>query len=170
MWSRSGVGGGVEVQGELVPRHLPERLGAAHVQRGGGAEVGQPGRTSREGGVEVQGVGQVDLGLDPHGALEGHLIGVHVDVPGIRGGLPATPGLGRHEPDDRLLDQPVHPGGPDPVRERGDLVVHEPRRRWAESPMVWRAIRRARHAGRSPASTRVQVRGSRCRSSRASPR
>ena len=38
-----------------------------------------------------------------------------------------------HEPDDRLLDQPVHPAGPDPVRERRDLVVHEPRRRRAQA-------------------------------------
>ena len=36
--------------------------------------------------------------------------------------------------------------------------------------MVARAIRRARHAGRSPARTLAQVLGSRCRSSRASPR
>ena len=55
-----------------------------------------------------------------------------------------------HEPDDRLLDQPVHPAGPDPVRERRDLRVHEPRRRGLRA-MVARAIRRARHAGRSPA-------------------
>ena len=79
---------------ELVPGHLAEGFGAAHVQRGGGPEVGQPGGADREGGVEVQGVGQVDLGLDPHGALEGHLVGVHVRVPAIVGGLPAAPGLG----------------------------------------------------------------------------
>ena len=77
-----------------MPGHLAEGFGAAHVQRRGRAEVGQPGRADREGGVEVQGVGQVDLGLDPHGALEGHLVGVHVGVPAVRGGLPATPGLG----------------------------------------------------------------------------
>ncbi len=40
--------------------------------------------------------------------------------------------LVRHVPDDRLLDQPVHPGGPDPVREPRDLVVDEPRRREAQ--------------------------------------
>ena len=50
----------------------------------------------------------------------------------IVGGLPAAPGLGGHEPDDRLLDQPVYPAGPDPVREPRDLVVHEPRRRRAQ--------------------------------------
>ena len=60
-----GLGGGVEVQGQLVAGHLPEGFGAAHVQRRGRAEVGEPGGAGREGGVEVQGVGQVDLGLAP---------------------------------------------------------------------------------------------------------
>ena len=133
-----------------MPGHLPERFGAAHVQRRGRAEVGQPGGTDRERGVQVQGVGQVDLGLHPHGALEGHLVGVHVGVPAVRGGLPATPGLVRHEPHDRLLDQPVHPAGPDPVREPRDLLVDEPRRRRAE---------RDRGAGDPPGPPRRQVTG-----------
>ncbi len=60
-----GVGGGVEVQRQLVPGHLPERFGAAHVQRRGRAEVGEPGGADRERGVQVQGVGEVDLGLAP---------------------------------------------------------------------------------------------------------
>ena len=112
-----------------MPGHLAEGFGAAHVQRRGRAEVGEPCGAGRESGVQVQGVGQVDLGLHPHGALEGHLTGVYVDVPAVVGGLPAAPGLLGHEPDDRLLHQPVHPAGPDPVREPRDLVVHEPRRR-----------------------------------------
>ena len=120
---------GVEVQGELVAGHRSERFGAAHVQRRGRPEVGEPGGPGREGGVQVQGVGQVDLGLHPHGALEGHLVRVHVRVPAVGGGLPAAAGLIGHEPHDRLLDQPVHAAGADPVREPRDLVVHEPRRR-----------------------------------------
>ena len=57
-----------------MPGHRSEGFGAAHVQRRGRAEVGEPGGTGRERGVQVQGVGQVDLGLHPHGALEGHLV------------------------------------------------------------------------------------------------
>ena len=64
-WAGVGLGPGVEVQRQLVAGHLPEGFGAAHVQRRGRAEVGEPGGAGREGGVEVQGVGEVDLGLAP---------------------------------------------------------------------------------------------------------
>ena len=127
-----------------------EGFGAAHVQRRGRAEVGEPGGTDPERGVQVQGVGQVDLGLHPYGALEGHLAGVHVGVPAVRGGLAAAAGLVWHEPHDGLLDQPVHAAGADPVREPRDLVIHEPRRRRAQCD---------RGAGDPPGPPRRQVTG-----------
>ena len=68
----------------------------------------------------------------------------------IVGGLPAAPGLLGHEPDDRLLDQPVHPAGPDPVREPRDLGVHEPGPREREGD---------RGAGDPPGPPRRQVTG-----------
>ncbi len=83
--------------------------------------------------------------------------------------------LVRHEPDDRLLDQPVHLGGADPVRERRDLVVDEPRRRRAEGDGVrGRSGGPATPAGHRPrpgprcagagAAARVPHRGRPCRS------
>ena len=46
--------------------------------------------------------------------------------PAVGGGLAAAFGLLGHEPGDRLLDQPVELGQADPVRDRGDVAVHEP--------------------------------------------
>ena len=96
-------------------------------------------------------------------------MGVHVDVPGIGGGLPAAPGLSGMN---RTIASSTSRSTP-----LGRIRCANPAT-WSstnpaaasERAMVARAIRRARHAGRSPARTRAQVRGSRCRSSRASPR
>ena len=56
----------------------------------------------------------------------------------------------RHEPDDRLLDQPVHTGWARIRCANGATWSSTNPAAAIAEPMVWRAIRRARHAGRSP--------------------
>jgi len=63
----------------------------------GGAEVGELLGTSGHGVFEVQGVGQVELTVDPAGAGEGHLVMGHREVPLIRGPLPPLGGVLGHE-------------------------------------------------------------------------
>ena len=78
--------------------------------------------------LQVEGVGQVQLTVDPGGAVEGDLGVLDREVPAVRR-LPALLlGFGGHEPADRVGDQPVDLGGSDPVRVGRDVVVHEPRR------------------------------------------
>ena len=79
-------------------------------------------------GLQVQGVGQVDLAVDAHGPGHAGVGQRDVEVPGLGrgeafglGGLGVEPGLG-------LLDQPPQLRGADGVRERRDLGVHERRR------------------------------------------
>ncbi len=81
-----------------------------------------------DGGVEVQGVGEVELGLDEGGAVEGDLVVVEGDVPTLGRLLRILQGLVGHEPGDGLGDEPVELGGADPVGEGCDLGVHESRR------------------------------------------
>ncbi len=95
----------------------------------------------------------------PHGALEGHPARVHVDVPTVGGGLPATPRLVRA----CAGRWPPRPAGPH-RRAGSGARTGRPARRRTPPPrravrLVCRAIRRARHAARSPVWTRVQVAG-----------
>ena len=79
--------GGVEVEGELVPGELSGGDRAAYVQ-GVGRPAGFEGfGTTGQGGVEVQGIGEVELALDPAGAGEGDLVMVDVQVPPLGGGV-----------------------------------------------------------------------------------
>ncbi len=79
-----------------------------------------------QGGVEVQGVGEVELALDAGGAVEGDLVVVETHVATI-GGLGGVGGcLLGHEPDDCFLDEAFEGGVPDLVGEPGDLGIDEP--------------------------------------------
>ena len=77
--------------------------------------------------LEVQGVGQIDIPIDPDPAVDADLGQRDVEVPRLGGGeafrlggLGVEPGLG-------LFDQPAQLRGSDGVGERGDHRVHEPR-------------------------------------------
>ncbi len=165
-----GVGGGVEVEGELAPGHLPERLGAAHVQRGGGAEVGQPGRHRAERAVSRSRASARSTSASTHTVPSKDTWPVctwtcRASAAASRRRR-ASAGMCRMIASWTSRSTPVGR-----IRCANGATWSSTNPAAAgESPMVWRAIRRARHAGRSPASTRAQVRGSRCRSSRASPR
>ncbi len=68
--------------GELAGGH-----GAAHVEGLGAAGEAELFGTGGDGGVQVQGIGQVELGLHEGGAGEGDLVVVEGDVPTLGGPL-----------------------------------------------------------------------------------
>ena len=155
--------GVAEVEGELPSRQIADGLGAAYVKRLLRPPHDELLGAGRDGGIEVEGVGDVELGLDPHGPGEGDQLVVDRDValvPGFRG-QPFE--LLRHEPADRLGDEPLELARAHLVGDRGDVAGRRrpPRRRRAG----WS---RARPGGPStPAGhrrvTRLQSRGSRWR-------
>ena len=82
--------------------------------------------------VEVESVGDVELGLEPHGpgevdvvVVEGRVAGVDGEVAVLR--ISGRVGSGEVVALDGLRDEPVELGGTDPSGDGGDLRVHEPR-------------------------------------------
>ena len=82
--------------------------------------------TGSDRGLQVQGVGDVELSGQGHGPGERHrlLEDRHMAfVPRLR----RQPfDLGGHEPADRLVHQPVHLARGGLVGDRGDMDVHKP--------------------------------------------
>ena len=118
---------GGQVEGELVAGELAGGDRAAYVEG-----VRRPQRQQllcalRYGGVEVEGVGEVELAGELAGAAEGDLLVVDGEVPAVRSPPGVLGGLVGHEPGDRLGDQPLQRGDADAVRERRHLGVHERR-------------------------------------------
>ena len=105
------------------PAAIARRTSKDSVRPGGFEGVGSAG----EGGVEVEGVGQVELSFEVGGAVEGDLVVVEGHVPALGRVLGVLGCVVGHVPGDRLGDEPVELGGADLVRERRDLGVHEPR-------------------------------------------
>ena len=116
-------------RGELAAGQLTDRHRAADVEGLGGAEVLELGGDRLDRGLQLEGVGEVELAVDREGAVVGgHLPGLDGEVPAIRP-LEATAfGFGGHVPADRLVHQPVELAGSDPVRGRRHVPVHKRRR------------------------------------------
>ncbi|MVA77223.1 hypothetical protein GC722_14505 [Auraticoccus sp. F435] len=110
--------------GQLADGHR-----AAHVQRGLAAGLRQRAGTVGDGGVEVEGVGEVEpTGHRGQPVLAtGHVVG-DVEAAAVGGGQALPFGLGGHEPHGRGGDEPVELGGADPAGHGGDLVVDKPGR------------------------------------------
>ena len=72
-----------EVECGLGAGEVAEGLGPADVEGLGGAEGLLLGGVLRERAVEVQGVSDVELGLEAHGAGEVDVLVVHGGVPGV---------------------------------------------------------------------------------------
>ena len=98
----------------------------------GRAEVGQLAGDAADRVLQVQRVGQVQLPGHQRGAGEAHLVRLDREVPPVRRRAAPLFGLLRHEPADRLIDDPVELDRADLVRHRRHLHVHEPRRLDAE--------------------------------------
>ena len=79
-------------------------------------------------GLQVEGVGQVEVAVDPDPAGDTDVGEGDVEVPGLGRGEPVGFGLLGVEPGDRLLDQPLQLGGADLVRHVRDVGVDERRR------------------------------------------
>ena len=73
----------VEVEGELVAGELAGGDGAAYVEGVGRPQGQQLVRALRDGGVEVEGVGEVELAGELAGAAEGDLLVVDGEVPTV---------------------------------------------------------------------------------------
>ena len=119
---------GSEVEGELAAGELTDRHRASYVEGLGRAEVLQLGGDRLDRGLQLEGVGEVELAVDGEGAVVGvHLPGLDGEVAAVRV-LEAT-GLGfvGHVAADRLVDQPVERTGADPVRGRRHVPVHKRR-------------------------------------------
>ena len=132
-----GVG---EVEGGLGAGQVTQRHRPPGTERSGGPECGPGGGALGEGPVEVEGVGDVDLGLEVQGPGEVRLVAVDGDVAGVDLLPPVGVErllLGQLEPLDRLRHQPVELRGTDPPRHGGDLGV-DPPGRLAVSGSGWR--------------------------------
>ena len=125
--------GCVKVEGELVPGDLAGGERSAYVEGLGRPQHLQRLGTLGQGGVEVEGVGEVELAVDLAGAVEGDLLVLDGEVSPVRGLPGVFGGLVGHEPGDCFGDQPLQRGDPDPVREWRHLGIHE-RRRFHRQP------------------------------------
>ncbi len=79
----STIGGEEEIQGGLGAGEVAEGLRASYVQRLRRTEGFLLGRLLRQGPVEVHGVGDVELGLEPHGAGEVDVLVMQRRVPWV---------------------------------------------------------------------------------------
>ena len=113
----------LEPEGELAAGKVAEGFGAAYVEGLGGAEVGLLLGTGPERVLEVEGVGEVDLGVDVDGAVEGDLVDVDIDVPLLRRFPPFGFGGFGVEPHHRFLDGAVQLRPGTRVRDRGEVLV-----------------------------------------------
>lgn len=112
-----------EVKRELAASDLPNRDRAADVQGVFRAEVLQGGGRGRDGGLEVESVGEVEGAVDVRGPGQPDLAGVDPEVPGVGSCLLPGFGIGGHERRDRGSDGVVQLGEADLVRERRDRPV-----------------------------------------------
>ncbi|CAB4938160.1 unannotated protein [freshwater metagenome] len=122
----------VEIERGLRPRQVTQRLRPAGGERLHGPEGLLGGCAVGEGVVEVESVGEVDLGLEPHGPGEVDVLVVDRDVARVDvevpvHGISGRVRLGEVEPLDGLGDEAVQLRGTDFPRDRGDLRVDEPR-------------------------------------------
>ena len=139
-----------------VRARSPRACGPAGVERRVGAEGLQRRGAVGEGPVEVEGVGDVELGLEPHRAGEVHVVvvdrgvarvDVEVAVLRIRGRVD----VGEVVALDRLGDEPVqlrrHRSDRRPRRPGRPRTPQPPGSARASVWMVTSATERARHAG-----------------------
>ena len=129
-FGEAGCALGVEVEGGLGAGEVAEGLRAPHLQRLVGADGSLGGGVVGEATVEVEHVGDVELGLHPHRAGEVHVIvvdgrvaGVDVEVAVLR--IRSRIDVGEVVAPDGLGDEPVQLRGTDPTSHGSDLGIHE---------------------------------------------
>nr|WP_255890180.1 hypothetical protein [Nocardioides astragali] len=123
----------MEVEGGLGPGEVAEGGSPSGVEGLGGAEGLAPLGAVGQDAVDVEGVGQVDLRLDPYGAGEVDVLAVNRDVPRVHGqvaviGVRRRIRWGELEALDALWDQPVELGGADASGDGRDLGIDPPGR------------------------------------------
>ena len=166
-----GLAGDLQVEGELAAGELPERPRPPHVQRLGTAQLLVAGGTGADRGVQVQGVGQVQLPMHQRRAGKRHLLVVDGEVQPVGGRRrvsSAVSGMNRPIASSISRSTAATPTlWATGARCRSTCAAASVVRSWE---MVSWAIRRAFHPGSVPVTTRFQSRGSRYLSSTAWPR
>ena len=120
-----------EVEGGLSPGEVAEGFGPAGVEGQLGAEGLLDGGAVGEGAVEVESVGEVEIGLDVQGAGEVDVVGVDGGVAGVDV-LPPVLRIGGRirggelEASDGFDEEAVELCGADPPGDCGDLGVDPP--------------------------------------------
>ena len=111
----------------MAPRDPAGGDGTAYVE--GLRATGQPESLGlgSDRGVEVESIGEVELGLHAGGPPQGDLLVEEGDVAVLGSLVGVLLGQVRHEPGDRDLHEPVELGHTDLVRHSGQLGIHEPR-------------------------------------------
>ena len=169
---------GVEVERGLGARQVAEGSGAAGAERRVGPEGLQAGGAVGERAVEVEGVGDVELGLDAHRAGVVHVVvvdrgvarvDVEVAVLRIRGRVESRRGRNR-----LIVSATSRSSCAAPTRPAtaATWASTNPAASTVSAGVEWMvasATARARHAGTRPAWTCAHSRGRRWRSSRAWP-
>ena len=153
--------GAFESEGQLPAGQVTQRDGAAYVEGLGRPEVSLLLGAHPECVLEVEGVGEVDLGVDLDGAVEGDLVELDIDVPLLRS-LPAL-GFGGFgvEPDHRRLDRAVELRPRTRVSDRREVLVDMGGTGHRQGPWSGRRSARPATTAASRPCTRSQSRGRR---------
>ena len=134
-----------EVEGGLGAGEVAEGLGPADVEGVGGPECFLRRGAVDEGVVEVEGVGEVEVGLDVQGPgvvdvvlVDCHVAGVDVQVAVL--GIRRRVGGSEVEPFDGLGDEAVELCGADASGDRGHLGVDPARGFEVRAGEVWMVV------------------------------
>ena len=131
------VGSGVGVDDHL-PRGpsppFPRRPAAIARRMSSGSSRVELGGTGGDEVVEGEGVGEVEVGVDVHEPVGGHLVQVHVEVPLLRGRYPSGLGLGGVELGAGGVDGAFDLGERAAVQHRREVPVHIPGRIQGQGP------------------------------------
>ena len=117
-----------EVEGGLAAGEVADRDRAADIEGLGGAEEELVVGVGGDRCLQVEGVGEVEVPVDPDPTVDTDLGQGDVEVPRLGGGEAFGFGLLGVEPGFGFFDQPAQLRRPDGVGERGDHGVHERRR------------------------------------------
>ena len=117
-----------ELEGLLGAGQIADSEGAADVEALGGTQEQLVVGVRGDRGLQVQGIGQIDVAVDVDPARDPGVADPDVEVPGPGSREPVGLGLVGVEPGPGLVDQPVQLGRADPVRHRRNMGVHERRR------------------------------------------
>jgi hypothetical protein len=126
--------GDLQVEDQVLPGDLTERLGATDVEGVGVAELPVELRPTSHGVLQVQRVGGVEGGGAVGDAVIADLVQAQVDMTVLLGLAASFFGAFGVEPDQGFFDEPVDLRPAAAVREQSQLSIHERRRVRGQQP------------------------------------